>query len=74
MDGTYGGSQPEQKDRRAIEGEIQVTRDQKHTANATLDVMNMRKKAAEHQHEAAVFFKKYRNEEAAAVKLIQKGL
>ena len=73
MAGTYGGTQPDQRDRRAIEGEIQSTRDQKHTANATLDVVNMRKKAAEHQHEAAAFFKKYRNEEATAVKLIQKA-
>ena len=73
MDGSYDGTQPDQKDRRAIEGEIQSTRDQKHTANATLDVMNMRKKAAEHQHEAAAFFKKYRGEEATAVKLIQKA-
>ena len=73
MDGSYDGSQPGQKDRRAIESEIQSTRDQKHTANATVDVMNMRKKAAEHQHEAASFYKKYRNEEATAVKLVQKA-
>lgn len=73
MDGSYDGSQPDQKGRHDIEKEIQATRDQKHTANATIDVVNMRKKAAEHQHEAAVLYKKYRNEEATAVKLIQKG-
>jgi hypothetical protein len=71
---TYGSSgQSGGPDKAQIEREIQSTRDHKHTVNATLDVTNLRKKAAEHAQEAAVYFRKYRKEEAIAVKLTQKG-
>jgi hypothetical protein len=74
VDGTYGNSgQPGNPDKAQIERDIQSTRDHKHTVNATLDVTNLRKKAAEHAQEAAAFFRKYRKEESIAVKLTQKG-
>lgn len=74
MNQTYGSSgQPGSPDKAQIERDIQSTRDHKHTINATLDVTNLRKKAAEHAHEAAALFRKYRKEESAAVKLTQKG-
>jgi hypothetical protein len=70
----YGNTgQQGNPDKARIEQEIQSTRDHKHTVNATLDVTSLRKKAAEHTQEAASFFRKYRKEEAIAMKLTQKG-
>jgi hypothetical protein len=74
LDGTYGNpGQPASPEKAQIERDIQNTRDHKHTVDATLDVTNLRKKAAEHQQLAATFFRKYRREEAIAVKITQKG-
>jgi hypothetical protein len=72
LDGTYGGTQQGQG-RSAAESEVQSARDQKHLVNAHMDVMNLRKKAAEHQHEAAILLRKYRKEESISVKLNQKA-